>query len=303
VVNHYAGGHPITRPAVFIAAGALVMALIYAWDRCPHCTSNPRWPSPSTAAECSRWAGSCPAGSRNSLAPSAARCSCRPCSPMSPRAGPTRFPRQAGLAGVHYGDCADGNSGERDPAHRDRAPQPRPQRRHRAGSTVALLGLFASPISGSSISPARTLGPDAERTAAEGGGLRNDEPGADRTFHWPCPPRGRRDRRHRPGGGAVPVRGFVVAGRPVRELPEDGMALGASWRGGSVGRSADGHAYRQAQMPPGAARSLQQTDMRTVQVAPAASRGEAVIPCVPTSFPAAPSLIMRCLTTPALSAR
>jgi len=28
------------------------------------------------------------------------------------------------------------------------------------GSTVALLGLFASPISGSSMNPARTLGPD-----------------------------------------------------------------------------------------------------------------------------------------------
>jgi aquaporin Z len=28
------------------------------------------------------------------------------------------------------------------------------------GSTVALLGLFASPISGASMNPARTLGPD-----------------------------------------------------------------------------------------------------------------------------------------------
>ena len=28
------------------------------------------------------------------------------------------------------------------------------------GSTVALLGLFASPVSGSSMNPARTLGPD-----------------------------------------------------------------------------------------------------------------------------------------------
>jgi hypothetical protein len=32
----------------------------------------------------------------------------------------------------------------------------------------------------------------------------------------------------------------------VRELPADGTALEASWRGGRVGRSADGHAYRQA---------------------------------------------------------
>ena len=31
------------------------------------------------------------------------------------------------------------------------------------GSTVALLGLFASPISGASMNPARTLGPEHRR--------------------------------------------------------------------------------------------------------------------------------------------
>ena len=31
VINHYAGGQPVTRAAAAIAAGALVMALIYAW--------------------------------------------------------------------------------------------------------------------------------------------------------------------------------------------------------------------------------------------------------------------------------
>jgi aquaporin Z len=36
------------------------------------------------------------------------------------------------------------------------------------GSTVALLGLFASPISGSSMNPARTLGPDVVSTNFEG---------------------------------------------------------------------------------------------------------------------------------------
>ena len=30
VINHYAGGHPVTNAAAAIAAGALVMALIYA---------------------------------------------------------------------------------------------------------------------------------------------------------------------------------------------------------------------------------------------------------------------------------
>src|SRR6202167_812831 len=31
VIDHYAGGHPVTSAATAIAAGALVMALIYAW--------------------------------------------------------------------------------------------------------------------------------------------------------------------------------------------------------------------------------------------------------------------------------
>src|ERR1017187_2761982 len=31
VINHYAGGGPITRIAAVVAPGALVMALIYAW--------------------------------------------------------------------------------------------------------------------------------------------------------------------------------------------------------------------------------------------------------------------------------
>src|SRR5262245_14345768 len=31
VINHYAGGNPVTRAAAVIAPGALVMALIYAW--------------------------------------------------------------------------------------------------------------------------------------------------------------------------------------------------------------------------------------------------------------------------------
>jgi major intrinsic protein len=31
VINHYAGGNPISRAAAVVAPGALVMALIYAW--------------------------------------------------------------------------------------------------------------------------------------------------------------------------------------------------------------------------------------------------------------------------------
>ena len=38
------------------------------------------------------------------------------------------------------------------------------------GSTVALLGLFASPISGASMNPARTLGPDIVASTSPAGG-------------------------------------------------------------------------------------------------------------------------------------
>jgi hypothetical protein len=40
--------------------------------------------------------------------------------------------------------------------------------------------------------------------------------------------------------------GLTINRATVREPPDDCMALEASWRGGSVGMSADGHAYRQA---------------------------------------------------------
>ena len=42
VINHYVGGGPISRTAAVIAPGAVVMAMIYAWARCPGCTSTPR---------------------------------------------------------------------------------------------------------------------------------------------------------------------------------------------------------------------------------------------------------------------
>ena len=74
--------------------------------------------------------------------------------------------------------------------------------------------------------------------------------------------------RARPGAGDHPP--AIV--RPVREPPGDGMALEASWRGGSVGMNA-GRARLPAgtQAFPGTARFSGQTDMSTVQVAPAAA--------------------------------
>src|ERR1700677_269908 len=65
VINHYAGGQPVTRAAAAIAAGALVMALIYAWGPLSGLHINPvvtiafygrgvfplRWVAPYVAAQ------------------------------------------------------------------------------------------------------------------------------------------------------------------------------------------------------------------------------------------------------------
>jgi len=86
VINHYAGGNPVSRTAAVIAPGAVVMAMIYAWGPLSGLHNNP---------------------AVNSIGHNAA------------------------LA---------------------------------VGATVALLGLFASPISGASMNPARSLGPDIVST-------------------------------------------------------------------------------------------------------------------------------------------
>jgi len=74
VINHYAGGHPVSRAAAVIAPGALVMALIYAWGPLSGLHINPAvtlaflarrvfpmgWVIPYWAAQCAE--GSLPSG-------------------------------------------------------------------------------------------------------------------------------------------------------------------------------------------------------------------------------------------------
>src|SRR6516165_4246229 len=90
VINQYAGGGPISRTAAVIAPGAVVMAMIYAWGRCPGCTSTPPSPSPSPPAGCFLAGGCCRTGWCSSPGRSAPPCSCSSCSATWPRAGTTR---------------------------------------------------------------------------------------------------------------------------------------------------------------------------------------------------------------------
>jgi hypothetical protein len=64
------------------------------------------------------------------------------------------------LAIVRDGDRPDDDSRDSHSQHCDRIRSIGHNAALAVGATIALLGLFASPISGASMNPARTLGPD-----------------------------------------------------------------------------------------------------------------------------------------------
>ena len=64
------------------------------------------------------------------------------------------------LDGAHL----DHGPGQRDPGHRLGRPERRRHRRVRGRRYIALAGLWGSPISGASMNPARTFGPDLAST-------------------------------------------------------------------------------------------------------------------------------------------
>ena len=80
VINHYAGGDPISRTAAVIAPGAVVMAMIYAWGPLSGLHINPAMTFAFAARGCSRPRGWCRTGWRSSPGRSAPPFSCRPCS-------------------------------------------------------------------------------------------------------------------------------------------------------------------------------------------------------------------------------
>jgi aquaporin Z len=161
VINAYAGGGPITRAAAVIAPGALVMALIYAWGPLSGLHINPavtfaftarrvfprRWVLPYWVAQ---FAGAI--GAALFLQVVFGHVSAGGNYPIDKPGGDWRaFVMEIVLTAILASVILHTATGGRSIGHNAAIA---------VGSTVALLGLFASPISGSSMNPARTLGPD-----------------------------------------------------------------------------------------------------------------------------------------------
>ncbi len=161
VINAYAGGSPITRAAAVIAPGAVVMALIYAWGPLSGLHINPavtfaftargvfprRWVLPYWVAQ---FAGAI--GSALFLQTVFGNVSAGGNYPIAKPGGDWRaFVMEIVLTTILVSVILHTATGGRSIGHNAAIA---------VGATVALLGLFASPISGSSMNPARTLGPD-----------------------------------------------------------------------------------------------------------------------------------------------
>jgi aquaporin Z len=165
VINHYAGGNPISRAAAVIAPGAVVMAMIYAWGPLSGLHINPavtfgftargvfpmKWVVPYwvvqlggaiCAALFLQWMfGDVAAGGNYPIS--------------SPGGEWKSLVMEALLTTILVSIILNTATGHRSIGHNAAIA---------VGSTVALLGLFASPISGASMNPARSLGPDIVST-------------------------------------------------------------------------------------------------------------------------------------------
>jgi aquaporin Z len=160
VISFYAGGHPISRTAAVIAPGALVMALIYAWGPLSGLHINPvvtlaffvrrvfpaNWVLPYWIAQ---FAGAVLAALFLQVV--FGHVSQGGNYPIDKHGGDWRaFVMEIALTTILVSVILNTATGHRSIGHNAAIA---------VGSTVALLGLFASPISGASMNPARTLGP------------------------------------------------------------------------------------------------------------------------------------------------
>jgi len=161
VINQYARGGPISRTAAVIAPGAAVMAMIYAWGPLSGLHINPavtfgftargvfpaRWVVPYWAAQ---FAGAiCAALFLQAMFTHVAAGGNYPIS--KPGGDWRSLVMETVLTAILASVILNTATGARSIGHNAAIA---------VGSTVALLGLFASPISGASMNPARTLGPD-----------------------------------------------------------------------------------------------------------------------------------------------
>src|SRR5215470_16831407 len=165
VINYYSVGGPISCTAAVIAHGAAVMAMIYAWGPLSGLHINPSvtfafasrrvfpmnwvvpyWVVQFAGAICAAWFlqvmfGNVSAGSNYPIA--------------KPGGDWRSFVMETVLTAILVSIILNTATGGRSIGHNAAIA---------VGSTVALLGLFASPISGASMNPARTLGPDIVST-------------------------------------------------------------------------------------------------------------------------------------------
>ena len=161
VINQYVGGGPVSRTAAVIAPGAAVMAMIYAWGPLSGLHINPavttafaargvfpsRWVVPYWVAQ---FAGAI--GAALFLQGMFTHVAAGSNYPIATQGGEWRsLVMETVLTAILVSVILNTATGGRSIGHNAAIA---------VGSTVALLGLFASPISGASMNPARTLGPD-----------------------------------------------------------------------------------------------------------------------------------------------
>jgi aquaporin Z len=161
VINHYVGNSPISRTAAVIAPGAVVMAMIYALGPLSGLHINPAVTFAFTARRVFKVAWVLPyliaqfAGAICAalvLQAMYTHVSAGGNYPINKPGGEWRsLVMEIILTAILVTVILNTATGYRSIGHNAALA---------VGSTVALLGLFASPISGASMNPARTLGPD-----------------------------------------------------------------------------------------------------------------------------------------------
>src|SRR6266705_3682786 len=161
VINHYVGGGPISRTAAVIAPGAVVMAMIYAWGPLSGLHINPAVTLAFASRRVFPWAWVVPywvvqfAGAICAalfLQGMFGDVSAGGNYPIAKPGGQWKsLVMETVLTAILVSIILNTATGHRSIGHNAAIA---------VGGTVALLGLFASPISGASMNPSRSLGPD-----------------------------------------------------------------------------------------------------------------------------------------------